>query len=345
MYNPIKTRVVCCLFLSVIFIGWMASPLSGRQADRATQVPATVVGNKVTDIYAKVGGYLKSVNVDIGDKVTKDQILAVLDVPELQTELLQKKSLVKQAEAQLVQAQASQNEAKQRLLSMRAKVREATTYVEQKTALTKMAESEFERVERLVNSGAVNQARLDEATFKLQSVKSEKISSEAKVATAEANFHSGEAAVKSAEASVVAAQANIDVANANREYVQKMIEYCTIRAPYSGEVTKRFFDEGAFLQSAEGNSAARPIFQIVYTAKVRVVAQVSMSQMADLEVGTAVTFSRVDALPDVLFKGKVSRRSAGIDEKTRMMRIEVDLDNAEGKLKPGFFGYLAVDSS
>ena len=53
------------------------------QLERPVDVPATVVGYKVTDIYTKVGGYLKSVNGEIGDKVTEGQELAVLDVPEL----------------------------------------------------------------------------------------------------------------------------------------------------------------------------------------------------------------------------------------------------------------------
>ncbi len=342
MQNPLKILVVQRLVVLLTFLVLTTGSLTGKQSDRASKVPATVVGYKVTDIYSKVGGYLESVSVNIGDKVSEGQILAVLDIPELQTELLQKKALVKQSEAGLVQAEAALNQATQRMKSLSASVLEAKTHVEQMTAMMNMAQSERDRITRLVNSGAVNQARLDEATFKFTAAKSEKLSTDAHIATVEANLASGQAAIASAEANVTAAKANIQVANANSAYVDKMIEYCTIRAPYAGKITKRFFDEGAFVQSAEGNSAARPIFQIVFTDKVRIVANISMSQIADFELDGQVEFSQIDALPDAVFDGKIDRRSAGVDEKTRMLRIEMDLDNQDGRLKPGYFGYLKV---
>ena len=50
---------------------------------RSLELPATIHGFIETPVYAKVAGYLKTITVDKGDRVKRDQILAVLDAPEL----------------------------------------------------------------------------------------------------------------------------------------------------------------------------------------------------------------------------------------------------------------------
>src|SRR5271170_3035772 len=49
---------------------------------RTLDLPAAIHGYIETSIYAKVPGYLKTIKVDKGDKITKGQILAILESPE-----------------------------------------------------------------------------------------------------------------------------------------------------------------------------------------------------------------------------------------------------------------------
>ena len=58
------------------------------------------------DVHAKVAGYLKSINVDVGDRVQAGQLLAVLEIPELQDELHQDEAAVKRAQEEVNRAQA-----------------------------------------------------------------------------------------------------------------------------------------------------------------------------------------------------------------------------------------------
>src|SRR5579862_7142562 len=41
------------------------------------------------EVHAKVAGYVKQINVDVGDRVKTGQLLAVLEVPELQDQMQQ----------------------------------------------------------------------------------------------------------------------------------------------------------------------------------------------------------------------------------------------------------------
>src|SRR4051812_9628103 len=54
-----------------------------------------------TPLFAKIAGYVEKVNADIGDRVTKGQVLAELSVPEMTVELKQKEAAVLQAEAEV----------------------------------------------------------------------------------------------------------------------------------------------------------------------------------------------------------------------------------------------------
>ncbi len=61
----------------------LVSSVSQAPSTRDVKLPATIQGYDQTDIYAKVPGYLKTIKVDKGDRIHKDQLLAILTSPEL----------------------------------------------------------------------------------------------------------------------------------------------------------------------------------------------------------------------------------------------------------------------
>src|ERR1043166_2297447 len=58
------------------------------------------------DVHTKVAGYLRTITVDVGDRVRAGQLLGTLEVPELQDELLQGEAAAKRAQHEVVRAQA-----------------------------------------------------------------------------------------------------------------------------------------------------------------------------------------------------------------------------------------------
>ena len=82
---------------------------------RTTEQPGQIDAFEVTPLYAKVSGYVEKWNVDIGTKVTKGQVLAVLSVPELDAEAEQKEAMIEAAGAVLFQAKASEDVAQANL--------------------------------------------------------------------------------------------------------------------------------------------------------------------------------------------------------------------------------------
>lgn len=61
----------------------LVTPVRRAAPSRTLELPATIHGFVETPIYAKIAGYLKTINVDKGDRVTSGQVLAVLEAPEI----------------------------------------------------------------------------------------------------------------------------------------------------------------------------------------------------------------------------------------------------------------------
>ncbi|MGI9516024.1 MAG: efflux RND transporter periplasmic adaptor subunit [Pirellulaceae bacterium] len=353
-----KIGLHSCLVLVVVGSGiglageradaWQqAKPVQTAQVTRGDlkhsfELPATVRGFQTADLYAKVGGFLKDIPVDIGDSVTAGETLATLDVPEMQSELLSRQAQVQQAEAEVAQAEAAIEEARAGLVSQHAVVDEYKTLVAQNRAMLDYEAAELARINTLVDRGAVNRELVDARRFKHDSAQASLDAAEAKVRTAAAELSAREAAVRKAEADRLSAESRVTVAQMELKHAEDMARYAMIKAPFEGVITKRWVDVGAFIQPAGGNSSARPLVQIVDVKTVRVTVKISMSQLASLNVGDRAVLQDIDGLESHTFPGEISRMSAGVDEKSRMMVVEFDLDNSAGHLLPGYFGYAEI---
>ena len=116
---------------------------------RSTEEPGQIEAYEVTDIHAKVSGYVQKWNADIGTKVTRGQVLAVLSVPELDAEAEQKQAMVEEAEGKLAQAKAFEEVARSNLLSAQAKLAEVQAGIRRAVAEVARWRAEFQRIEQL----------------------------------------------------------------------------------------------------------------------------------------------------------------------------------------------------
>ncbi|MBW3596352.1 MAG: efflux RND transporter periplasmic adaptor subunit, partial [Planctomycetes bacterium] len=106
---------------------------------------------------------------------------------------------------------------------------------------------------------------------------------------------------------------------------------------FDGYVVKRWVDPGALIEAAD-----RPLLTVTRSDKVRVWLDVPMSKVAQLQCGDRAVLDRINVLAGETFEGVVSRFSPTLDENSRLMRVEIDLPNPEGRLRPGYYGYLTV---
>lgn len=112
----------------------------------------------------------------------------------------------------------------------------------------------------------------------------------------------------------------------------------TLSAPVSGVVTEKFVVEGQAI------SAGQPLLTITNLDQVWVDAELSDGQLTDVHVGTSATID-VAALPGRPFSGRVSFIHPTVDLQTRTVRARVALSNTAGRLKPGMFATVQLETA
>jgi RND family efflux transporter MFP subunit len=313
-----------------------------QDLEQKIELPGTVEGFETAELYAKVGGYLKEITVDIGDRVNKGDELARLWIPEMTKELKQKEAATAAAESEVEQAKAAIQQAEAQVTSAEAAVEEAASERQEKQAQVGFRTAEFERIEGLVKTNSLNKQMLDEVTFKKDSAQAALNAVKARVRSADAQLAVKKTGVAKAKADHKTALAHVDLAKADYGRVEALLQYGVISAPFDGVVTRRLVDPGAFIAPADGNSNAKPLMTVSRTDIVRISLQLPMAEVRWLNQGDRAVLDRINVLPDERFDGDVTRFATTLNMDSRMMRVEIDLDNPEDRLMPGYYGYVTL---
>lgn len=331
---------------ALVFVAWMprasgqgngaVEPVAVRTTQpqkvtlrRSTTQPGTVCAFFEAELYAKVGGYLKKLYVDIGDSVEEGQKLAEIDVPELLKGYERQQAEVARLQSEKIRCDAAIEVAK-------AKLEQAGAGVKEAEARAAADSSEHQRIAQLAESGAVTQRLHDETLNRLRA-------SEAALSSQKASLNVAQAELKMAQATAETAQAAERVGERHLEELEISIEYATLRAPFKGVVTHRAVDPGDLIQSAQSSSRAekKALFTIAQIDKVRVQVMIPQRDAALADVGDKAQFKH-DALEGKVLEGKISRLSKSLDPSTRTMMVEVDFPNSDGGMLPGLFGQMTI---
>ena len=301
-------------------------PASAPAAAQTVAVPATIEAFWSADLYAKTSGYVVEVKADLGDHVKKNDVLAVLRVPELEANLLQaratltaRKQMLRAADAAIAQAKQAVVVAGQQLNSYKA-------------------ESDFQQVtvkrqEELSAGNAATPQQLDEARSKAEVAK-------AGLGIGQAKVESAQADLRAAEANRDVAAAQVEVAAAAAQEVAALLEYTKITAPFDGVITRRQVAPGDLVQGATA-SRTTALFTVQQVDTVRVFCDVPELQAAGVAVGAQADV-KVYGLDGRVIRGTVTRLATSLVPASRTMRAEIDLKNADEALRPGMYAQVTL---
>jgi RND family efflux transporter MFP subunit len=315
-------------------------PRAGGLA-RQTIQPGTIDAFETVDLYAKVSGFLKTQRVDIGSPVKQGDLLATIDVPELEKDVEEAVAAVAQAEARIALAEARVATTEAEREATAATVVQAEAEIAQQVAKRTLSEKQLERVKGLLARSAIQKEVVDEQEHDLQSSQAGERSARAAALTARAQLTASDAKVKQARADLDEARTAVRLAQARLDRTRVITDYARIVAPFDGVITSRFFHPGAFIRSASDGST-HPLLTVMRTDRMRVVVQVPDLDVALLDVGDPATVT-VDALRGRTFAGTISRLARAENPTTRTMRIEIDVENPSGMLCQGMYGRATID--
>ena len=227
---------------------------------RQLTVSSELVPYQETDVFAKESGYVKDLLVDYGSRVKKGELMAVLDIPELQIQLKQDDAAIANANDAVNHAQHEVDRLEAQLVPLKA----------QADRLAGVAKT---------RPGLVAQQEIDDA--------------QGKGLAMAAQVESGKSALQSA-------QSQRDEAKAKLERDKALFDYARITAPFDGVVTQRYANLGALMQAGTSSSTqAMPLVRLSQDDIFRLVIPVPESYVKYIRIGDPVQV-RVSSLDKVV---------------------------------------------
>ena len=167
------------------------------------------------ELHAKVAGYLREINVDVGDRVQKGQPLATLEVPEMAQDVAQAAASRARSEADVVRS--------------RVELQRAQT-------TAKLAQLSYDRLSAVLKSrpNLIAQQEIDEAKTRADASREQ---------------------VDAARAALAAAEQQVHASSASETRAKTIEAYTRMTAPFSGVITRRYVHPGAMIPAGTSSSA------------------------------------------------------------------------------------------
>jgi len=143
--------------------------------------------------------------------------------------------------------------------------------------------------------------------------------------------------------SVDTARGKSDMAKASLERAETLLHFTKIVAPFSGLVTKRMVDPGAFIPAATAGSAIENAALLTLMDFKTVRLQVAVPETeASLVAKDQPVKLAVDGLAGRSFEGKITRYSYALDQASKTMLAEIELPNPKLELRPGMYATVKI---
>ena len=336
---------VVVVFLLILFLGWI--PRHARKKETAQRVqqeeqsptievmqvkrqkstaglvlPGTATPLTESSVYARANGYLKKRYVDIGDHVRKGQLLATIDAPDLDQQVDQARQQLSQAEAQVAQQ-------------------------ETQLALTKVT---VERYRVLAAKGVFSRQDADqrEADFQAQI---------ANVAAAQRNVEAFRAnlrrniALQSYEQvrapfDGIVTQRNVEngdlisAQGSSGGAAPTMMGAGTTSSPGANGATNNYGSSGSgpnyATPSTGTGTQGGALFTIAQNNRLRILVSAPEGYADSIHPGQKAAL-KFQEFPTQTFYGQVTRTAGSVDQNTRTMLAEIQVDNTNGRLLPGMY--------
>jgi RND family efflux transporter MFP subunit len=302
--------------------------------------PGAIEAYEVTPIYSRIPGYIEKYNYNIGDRVKAGQVLIDMWVPDVIEAHRQKVAARQRAEVQIRVTESALRAAESKLRTAEARIVSAKAGVDRAQASYVRWDSEYKRLETLVAQRVLDVQVRDETFRQFEEAVAVRDQAKAMVLETTADRDRAEADRDKARVDVEAARADLEIAKADERYAKVLLDYAQIKSPYDGVITQRNVSPGDYLQQGASTNG-RPLFVVEQINPVRVF--VGVPELATLFIRDGdVALIRFQALPGISREGKVVRSSFALNPSTRTLQTEVDIPNADGHLRPGWYATVTI---
>ena len=315
--QPVKVDVVRAVRVSA----------AGEATEGSPELTAAgyVVADRQSVLAAKFTGRLAKLNVAEAEFVKKGDVIAELDHSELDATIAQAEAEVAEAAAEVERLARLADQADAELAAAKAPLQTLIAENKQYEILRVDAQRRLARDEKLAASSAVGESEVEDRRTevlamdaKIAWTKQRQFEAERQIAVVQAQAAAARAAVASAEARQRSADARVKVLESQREEA-------FIRSPFDGMVTEKAAEVGEIVApiSIGGSMARGSIVTIADWASLQAEVDVAETQLARVKPGQRAAIT-VDAIPGMVFPGKVRRILPRADRSKATVKARVD---------------------
>ena len=254
--------------LILLFI-WMASCGRKPEAPQSKAAPTVVAAVRATrqsidrnlkmvaefkpyreiDLMAKVSGYVKQINVDMGDRVATGQVLATLEIPEMADDVTRARATLRRSDAEVTRAQ-----------------------------------QEVMRAESASQLAQLNSERLTKVSMQRPGLLAQQEIDSAKARALEYG-----AQLLGARAALTATEQGVEVHLAEQSRVNTLMNYTRVTAPFAGVISRRYAEVGAMVQAGTSSQTnVMPLVRLAQDSMLRLELPIPESAVPLVKVGFPV---------------------------------------------------------
>ena len=273
-----------------------------------TRFSGKIIANEEVMVIPKLMGVVNSVNVQLGDKVTKDTILFTLDQDDISKSTQQAENAVSLARKSVEQSLNG--------------LKSATLNYELNKEKIDNAILNLERTKKLFESGAVSRAQLEQA----------------EMAASEKQLEVTAGQVRQAEIAYQQSQSQLRQSELSYEQAMSNFDNTVVRAPMDGVISVLNVKAGQI--AASGQAAV----VLVDIEKVYMQLNVVEGIVNRLEIGQEVMVN-IPAALDKTALATVDYISPAADSRSQLYPVKIYIENTNQKIRPGMTGEarLSVD--
>ncbi len=279
-----------------------------RKLTRTVSAPGTLAADEQATLSFKVAGRLDDLKVDLGSRLRKGQTIGQLETADFKVRLQQTEAALQQARVRLgLPAEGTDDRIDTN----------STSLVRQAAALLEEAKLNLERTRQLVQQGIQSKAELDrvESAFKV----------------ADSRYQDAVEEVRNRQGVLLQRRSELAIVR------QQLVETALL-APFDGAIREKRASLGEFL------AAGTPVVTIVRMHPLRLRVEIPERDAQGIHPGQSVKVV-VEGEEGQENSGRVARLSPAFQEQSRTLIIEAEVDNQQGKLRPGSFAKAEIQTA
>ena len=277
--------------------------VQAQEFPQTIKVQGSLLGDEHAVVGVKVAGSVKKVDVDLGTRVKRDDVLAALDLRDFEVKIKQA-----QAEEATIRARLGLNGQDVKKFD-----RTKAPSVVQEKALLDGAQAAYDRAAALERRRAI-------AADEMQVYST--------------NLKVAETKYQSALHFIDEQLALLDMHTNSRLLAEQALRDATIKAPFDGVVAHRHVAPGVYLQVGD------PVVTLIRTDPLRFQAGVPERHSHLVQVGEEVLITIEGQTAPLI--GKVTRVSPVLNLASRSLPIEADISNPDSRLRAGLFAEAEI---